>query len=772
MRGITKILDLKFMNISETNQKFTHSFKVVSTFLILQLIMTTNVQAIKLTLNGEPSTPNNEELNLTENIIYSYNDIFKPVVTNTDQPFLCIGPNLAGTPTANVSLGMSSSDPFRIYGLVEVISASYDHGPISLAEKTFNIQTNTNSQCVVKGFEKVENPGPGSTLIFADSFDDTVGVPQPSSDISITLLENNSVNVLPQNLILSNEQDLIYHYEVKNIGNQPITFDIVDYFSQSNNYTLWDCEPSIGADVATICGNDVNNPDFNPGTADTYNGAVYLKNAHIETTGDSIIITVTRNPIITSDNTEVDILASALSTNTVDGFKLNNSDTRVFIGNTNTAPQISSVNNQVIIEDEVSGTGSLVFTVSDVETAASSLVVTATSSDQNIVSDANIILGGSGGSRTVSVVANANANTIFSGAVTITLSVNDGSATTTSNFDIDITPVNDRPTFAVTTIGDFPAGTSGNQFIASFIQSIVYGPTSDEDSQSIINRTISNVSDPNGVLSSGMFLATDLVIPLSGQGGTVTFDVIIQDDGGNLNGGLDESDPVPVSFSVLNTPPVISSVNDDTINEDENNYSIGFTISDAETPSTSLIMTALSSDPAIIPLSGIQFTGTGGSRNVLITPAINQNTFISGPVTITLIVDDGSNTSQTTFDMDILPINDAPTFSLDADIVNTVAQAGSLISVLDYATALSMGPTPDEDLTQNVLNYNIQVTDVMGIFDQGVVAVDINNNGTLNYVLTGNTGTATIQVSLQDDGTTNSGGVDTSATQSFTITVQ
>ncbi len=758
------------MNRNQTKQKFTRNLQVVFTFLILPFIAT-NSYAIKLTLNGQPTTASGTTLNLTENVVYSYSDSFRPVVTNTDLPFLCIGPNLGGTPSANVSFGMSSSDPFKVYGLVDILAATYDYQPSLLADKTLSIQTNSNSQCLVQGFAKVDNPNPGNPFIFVDSFEDTAPSITVIPDVEITLLESNTNNVLPTNLVLSNGQNFVYRYELKNIGDQPITFDIVDYFSISNNSTVWTCIESIGADAATTCGNDDINPSFNSGTTDTYNGAVYLKDAHISGTDESIIITITRNPIIVADNTPVEILATVLATNVVDAYKLNNSDTRSFIGNTNTAPQISTVSSQIVLEDTVSGTGSLAYTVSDVETSANVLVVSASSSNQSLVSDANISIGGSGENRTVTVISNADANTA-NGPVIITLSVNDGSATTTSNFTLDITPVNDKPTFTVATISDFPAGTSGNQFITDFITSITYGPTSDEGSQNIINTTVLNVVDPNGVLGSAPLLGTDLLLDLSGQGGTASFDIQLQDDGGTLNSGMDTSDPLTVTFTVLNTLPSISAVSNTSINEDNSSLAIPFTISDAETADTSLTMSAMSSDTSIVPISGIVFSGTAGNRTVQITPSANQNTSGGSPVTITLVVDDGSGTSQTTFDLTVSPINDAPTLSLDPDITNVVAEAGSLIQVLNYATALSMGPTTDEDLNQSVLNYIIQVTDASNIFDQTIVPVDINNNGTLNYVLSSNTGTATINVSLQDDGAIANGGVDTSAVQSFTITVQ
>ncbi len=758
------------MNINQTKQKFTRSLKIVSTFLIVSLV-STNGYAIKLTINNQPSVSSGVVLNLTEDVVYSYSDSFRPIVTNTDLPYLCIGPNLDGVPTANVSFGMSISDPFKVYGLVGIASAVYDYNPVVLSDKTFSIQTNNNSQCVVKGFVKIDNPNPGNPLIFVDSFESSPTLSLGFPDLEITLLESNTNNVLPVNLVLSNGQDFVYRYELTNVGDQPLTFDIVDYFSISNNSTVWTCDESVGAAAATTCGaNDVN-PVLNPGTADTYNGAVYLKNVHIENNGESIVITVTKNPNIVVDGTEVEILASALVTNWVDTYQLDNSDTRSFIGNTNTAPVISTVSDQIILEDAVAGTGSLIVIVSDVETAANSLVVTASSSDQGLVSNANITIGGSGGNRTVAVISNTDANT-DSGSVTITLSVNDGSATTTSNFTLDITPVNDKPTFTVATINDFPAGTSGNQFITSFVTSITFGPTMDENTQSIADRIVSNVIDPNGILDSTPLLGTDLLLDLSGQGGTASFDIQLQDNGDVLSGGMDTSDPVTVTFTVLNTLPTISVVPNTSTNEDNDSAALAFTISDAETAPGSLTMTAMSSDTSIVPISGIVFSGIGGSRTVQITPATNLNTSAGTPVTITLIVNDGSGAMQTTFDLTVNPINDAPTFSLGANITNATTQAGPSIQVLNFATALSMGPTTDEDSSQNILGYIIQVTDASTIFDQSVVTVNINNNGTLSYVLTGNTGTATIDVRLQDNGATANGGVDTSPIQSFTITVQ
>ncbi|MHA7628999.1 SMP-30/gluconolactonase/LRE family protein [Corallococcus sp. M7] len=112
----------------------------------------------------------------------------------------------------------------------------------------------------------------------------------------------------------------------------------------------------------------------------------------------------------------------------------------------NDLPTLSPVANQTLDED--SATGDLTFTVGDVETLADGLVVTATSSNTALVPNAaaNLIFGGSSGSRTLKVVPAANA----SGSTTITLSVSDGSATTSTStsFLVGVTEVNDLPTLS------------------------------------------------------------------------------------------------------------------------------------------------------------------------------------------------------------------------------------------------------------------------------------------------------------------------------------
>src|SRR6266498_3444359 len=106
---------------------------------------------------------------------------------------------------------------------------------------------------------------------------------------------------------------------------------------------------------------------------------------------------------------------------------------------TNTPPTISSIANRTINEDTTTGTIS--FTVGDAETAAGSLIVSGSSSNPTLVPNGNIVFGGSGASRTVTVTPAANQ----SGTATITVTVSDGALTASDTFVLMVNPSGNTP---------------------------------------------------------------------------------------------------------------------------------------------------------------------------------------------------------------------------------------------------------------------------------------------------------------------------------------
>ena len=111
----------------------------------------------------------------------------------------------------------------------------------------------------------------------------------------------------------------------------------------------------------------------------------------------------------------------------------------------NQQPTITDIANQQIAED--GNTGALTFTVGDAETPAANLVVTGSSSNTALVPNANIVFGGSGANRTVTVTPLPNQF----GSATITVTVTDAnSGSAQDTFLLTVTAVNDLPTGSVT----------------------------------------------------------------------------------------------------------------------------------------------------------------------------------------------------------------------------------------------------------------------------------------------------------------------------------
>jgi hypothetical protein len=100
-------------------------------------------------------------------------------------------------------------------------------------------------------------------------------------------------------------------------------------------------------------------------------------------------------------------------------------------------PIISEVADITINEDET--TGPRKFTVGDADTNLGDLVVTASSNNTALVPNGSIVLTGSGVNRTVAVTPVANGN----GSAVITLTVDDGTTSASSDFLLTVTPVYD-----------------------------------------------------------------------------------------------------------------------------------------------------------------------------------------------------------------------------------------------------------------------------------------------------------------------------------------
>ncbi|MEO5979679.1 MAG: tandem-95 repeat protein, partial [Chryseolinea sp.] len=317
-----------------------------------------------------------------------------------------------------------------------------------------------------------------------------------------------------------------------------------------------------------------------------------------------------RNVVVTPLTNKFGNVRITLTVRDVDGGEVVQ-EFDVDIASVNDLPQISAIADQVINEDE--STAALSFNVSDIETGATSLNVTTSSTNISIVPLANIVITGTGGTRSVVVTPVAN----LTGAVDITLIVEDADGGKTPEiFKVTINPVNDAP--AISALSDISV--NENTTSAAFAFAV-----SDIDNSAAVlsvtagsnNTTLLPVAGINLVhVAAGDW--TVAVTPTADQTGTATVTLTVSDGAKTVEGTF-----LVTVNAVANTNPTISAIADQNINEDGSTVSLPFTIGDTETPVASLTVSKASSDVSIVPLTGIAITGTGPALNVTVTPLPN-----------------------------------------------------------------------------------------------------------------------------------------------------
>ncbi len=97
--------------------------------------------------------------------------------------------------------------------------------------------------------------------------------------------------------------------------------------------------------------------------------------------------------------------------------------------------------------------------------------------------------------------------------------------------------------------------------------------------------------------------------------------------------------------STNNTPPSISPIANLAINKNTSTDPLAFTIGDAETAASALVVNVASSNPGLVSAANIQLGGSGSNRIVTLTPLANQ----SGSAIITVAVSDGEMSTSTSF---------------------------------------------------------------------------------------------------------------------------
>lgn len=357
-----------------------------------------------------------------------------------------------------------------------------------------------------------------------------------------------------------------------------------------------------------------------------------------------------------------------------------------------------------------------------------------------------LVSGTSNGSLTLnadgsfSYTPNAN----FNGSDSFTYYARDTSNATSSTVTvtITITPVNDAPS----ALGD--SYTTAEDTVLNVPATGVLTNDSDPEGSAITALLTSGPS--NGMVTlnpDGSFSYT----PNANFNGSDSFDYVARDPGGA------QSPPTPVTINVtpVNDVPT-ASADSYNVNEDIvlNTPAPGVLGNDSN-PDGGAFSAILISGPS----NGNLILNADGSFSY--TPNANFN----GSDSFTYRARDAQadESATTTVTLTIAAVNDAPSFTKGAD--QTVNEDAGPQTVAGWATNLLPGPA---DETGQLLNFSL-TTNNAALFS---AAPAINPTGTLTYTPAPNAnGNATVTVQLHDNGGIANNGVDTSAPQTFTITI-
>src|SRR4051812_10764504 len=415
----------------------------------------------------------------------------------------------------------------------------------------------------------------------------------------------------------------------------------------------------------------------------------------------------------------------------------NTATVTVTIAAVNDAPVAS--NGSLTTNEDTAATGS--FSASDVDGDALTY---------------SIVTNGAKGTATItnastgafSYTPNLNAN----GSDSVTFRVSDGTLTSnTATVSITIVAVNDAPVAANKSV-------SSNE--DSAVSSTVSATDVEGDALSYV--VIANGAKGTAVITNattGAFTYT----PNANANGTDTFTFRASDASLDSNVAT-----VTVTIASVNDVPSFTMGGNQTVAED------------AGAQTLAAWATSISAGPADESGQALNFI-VSNSNNALFSaqPAVAANGTLSftpaananGSATVTVQLHDnggvasgGIDTSATqTFTVTVTAVNDAPSFTKGAN--QSATQDSGAQTVTAWATAISAGPS---DESAQALNFIVSNSNNALFSVQPAIAA----NGTLTYTsATGVNGTATVTVSLHDNGGVASGGADTSAAQTFTITI-
>jgi len=351
-----------------------------------------------------------------------------------------------------------------------------------------------------------------------------------------------------------------------------------------------------------------------------------------------------------------------------DGGSSNNIVSRTFsvtVNPVNDPPTFAALASLTISENATAQTVNLSNISSGATNESQTLSVTATSSNPSLIPAPTVNYSSPATTGTLTFTPVAS----MSGTATITVTVNDGSSannTGSRSFVVTVVPVNQTPTLdalANLTINE----DSGLQTVS--LTGISSGAASESQTLTVTatSSAPSLIPNPTVTYSSPATTGTLSFTPAANANGTATITVTVNDAGSSNNV---VSRMFSVTVNPVNDPPTIATLANLTINANSTAQTVNLSgiSSGATNENQTLSVTATSSNPALIPNPTVTYSSPATAGTLTFTPVASM----SGTATITVTVNDGSQSSSKSFVVTVnaVPVQSELTFAASSGTIS------------------------------------------------------------------------------------------------------
>ena len=421
----------------------------------------------------------------------------------------------------------------------------------------------------------------------------------------------------------------------------------------------------------------------------------------------------------------------------------------VTVQSVNDAPSFTTITNMVVVAEDASAcilsnfvanisTGpanetSQTFTVSCIPTGTNFFLVAPavdTNGDLSFTTATNVC-----GSNIVKIVIRDDGGTSFGGV--------DAS---TNTITIVVTNINDAPLIGNLTNLAILENAKPTNYLFSI------GDVDTALSQVAVT-VVSSDTGLVGVANSGISSNRTITFsPVTNAFGTSTITLVASD------GFSSSTNSFILTVTHSNVAARVMVITNLSILENSVSNKVAITLYDPDTDMTNITVTAGSKDTNLVAASGLSIVGIDSNRVLFITPATN----VIGTNYIYLVSDDGTNTFTNTIRTVITAVNQAPSITLITNSFTLGEDSGLVF--LTLSTNYSVGPANE---SKQKLSFNVLCTNASFFKIKPAVT-----NGVLSFAMATNLfDTFTVQFYVGDDGGTNNGGVNVSATNLISIAV-